>query len=140
MFPKFSVARVLSVALGAAFAVPIPLAAQTTEAPKSTDAKAKDGVGEAAYNNACRTCHSTKPGDNRLGPSLGGIVGRKAGAESGFAYSEAMKNSGVTWDAATIDKFITNPDSVVPGSNMKPFTGISDAAVRKQIVDFLGAK
>ena len=93
--------------------------------------------GEAAFNNACRTCHTTKADDNRLGPNLHGIVGRKAGAAEGYAYSAAMKGAGVTWDEATLDKFIANPDSVVQGNNMKPYTGINDAAQRKAIVEFL---
>lgn len=93
--------------------------------------------GEAAFNNACRTCHSTKPDDNRLGPNLNGIVGRKAGTAGGFNYSGSMKNAGLTWDEATLDKFITNPDAVVQGNNMKPYTGLTDAAQRKAIIDFL---
>lgn len=100
-------------------------------------AAAQDIDGEAAFNNACRTCHTTKPDDHRLGPHLHGIVGRKAGASEGYAYSAAMKGSGVTWDEATLDKFIANPDSVVAGNNMKPYTGIDDAAQRKAILEFL---
>lgn len=98
-------------------------------------ARAEDG--EQLYNNNCRTCHSWKAGDNRLGPNLQGIIGRKAGAADGFAYSDSMKNAGITWDEATLDKFIASPDSVVANNNMKPFNGISDAATRKSIVDFL---
>ena len=66
-----------------------------------------------------------------------GIVGRKAGTAAGYAYSQAMKASDITWDEATLDKFIADPDHVVPNNNMKPFTGISDEGQRKQIVDFL---
>ncbi len=98
---------------------------------------ADEAGGEQLFNNSCRTCHSWKEGDNRLGPNLHGIVGRKAGSASGFGYSESMKNSGITWEEGTLDKFITNPDGVIPGNNMKPFTGISDAATRKQIIEFL---
>jgi cytochrome c len=95
------------------------------------------GKGSELFNNNCRTCHSWKEGDNRLGPNLHGIVGRKAGSVSGFNYSGSMKSAGITWDEATLEKFITNPDSVVQNNNMKPFTGISDAATRKGIIDFL---
>lgn len=92
----------------------------------------------AAFNNHCRTCHSVKEGDNRLGPSLHNIHGAKAGASSGYTnYSQGMKSSGVTWDDATLDKFIENPDQVIPNNNMKPFKGIDDQAVREQIVAFL---
>lgn len=105
------------------------------QAPEPAAAAADDS--SAAFNNACRTCHTNKAGDNRLGPSLAGIVGRKAGQQPGFAYSESMKNSGVTWDTKTLDAFIANPESVVPSNAMKPFTGISDAAVRAQIINAL---
>lgn len=94
-------------------------------------------TGETLYNNACRTCHSVKPDDNRLGPNLHNIVGRKSGAASGFNYSPSLKSGSITWDEATLDKFIANPDSVASGNTMKPFTGISDAGVRKQIIEFL---
>lgn len=129
-------------AMGAAVAMPTLAFAQTEEGPNKaaaeTAAPAADGAGgEEAYNNACRTCHSVKPGDNRLGPSLSGIVGKKAGGESGYQYSPSLKDSGVTFDEATLDKFITNPDGVVPGNNMKPYTGISDAALRAKIIAFL---
>jgi cytochrome c len=93
--------------------------------------------GQVAYNNACRTCHSFKPDDNRLGPTLHGIVGRKAGSIEGFAFSPAMKSSGITWDEANLDKFIANPEAVVSGNGMKPFGGIADAGERKKIVDYL---
>jgi cytochrome c len=93
---------------------------------------------QAAFNSNCRQCHSLKKGDNRIGPSLGGIVGAKAGAQQGYAnYSQAMKQSGITWDEGTLDKFIANPDSVVPGNNMKPFGGVPDPAVRKKIIEGL---
>lgn len=118
-----------------------PAGAQTEDGLKTAAAEPAaagggDG-GEEAYNNACRTCHSIKPGDNRLGPSLSGIVGKKAGGESCYQYSPSLKDSGVTFDEATLDKFITNPDGVVPGNNMKPYTGISDAALRAKIIAFL---
>jgi len=102
-----------------------------------TTAAADGASGEQVFNNNCRTCHSWKKDENRLGPNLHGVVGRKAGAASGFAYSQSMKSAGVTWDEATLDKFIANPDGVVPSNNMKPFTGIADAATRKQIIEFL---
>lgn len=129
-------------ALSAAIAMPSLAIAQTEEVPKTAAAEkaapaGESGGGEEAYNNACRTCHSVKSGDNRLGPSLAGIVGKKAGSESGYQYSPSLKDSGVTFDEATLDKFITNPDSVVPGNNMKPYTGISDAALRAKIIAFL---
>jgi cytochrome c len=95
-------------------------------------------VGPEAFNNNCRTCHSAKEGDNRLGPSLNKVIGRKAGTAPGYSnYSQGLKNSGITWDEATLDKFITNPDAVVPNNNMKPFKGVADATARVKIIAFL---
>lgn len=84
----------------------------------------------------CMSCHSVTPGDNRLGPSLFGVFGRKAGSEAGFAYSEAMKASGRTWDEATLDKYLTNPRQELPGNKMT-FAGIEDPARRKAVIDYL---
>ena len=96
------------------------------------------GVGPEAFNNHCRTCHSVKESDNRLGPSLNKVIGRKAGTAPGYSnYSQGLKSSGVTWDEATLDKFITNPDAVVPNNNMKPFKGVTDATARAKIIAFL---
>jgi cytochrome c len=94
--------------------------------------------GQVAFNTHCRTCHSTKEGDNRLGPSLHKIFGAKAGASAGYGnYSQGLTSSGITWDEANLDKFIENPDQVVSSNNMKPYKGIGDQAVRKQIIEFL---
>jgi cytochrome c len=95
--------------------------------------------GQLAFNNACRTCHTMKEGDNRLGPNLYKIVGRKAGSEPGYGYSSAMKNAGLVWDKATLDRFIANPDEVVRGHNMKPYGGIASAEERAKIVSYLEA-
>ena len=91
----------------------------------------------AEFNNSCRTCHSMRAGDNRLGPTLNGVVGRKAGTVEGFAFSSAMKSSGIVWDEATLDKFIANPEAVVHGNSMKPFGGVASAEERSKIIAFL---
>ena len=96
---------------------------------------------QAAFNNYCRTCHSTVVQDNRLGPSLHRIFGARAGTVSGYTgYSLGLSRSGITWDEATLDAFIANPDAVVPNNNMKPFDGIRDSAVRARIITFLKAQ
>ena len=92
---------------------------------------------EAAFNTACRSCHSVKPADNRLGPHLNGIVGRKAGAAEGFNYSPVVKSSGIVWDEANLDKMIADPEAFLPGNSMKPFPGIKDAGIRKTIIEYL---
>lgn len=92
-----------------------------------------------AFNNHCRQCHVTREGDNRLGPSLFDVVGREAGAVQGFAYSSAMKNSDVVWDEQNLDRYIADPNAVVPGNRMKPYSGISDPAERAKIIAHLKA-
>lgn len=93
--------------------------------------------GQLLFNNACRTCHTVKAGDNRLGPSLSGVVGRKSGAVEGVAYSSALADGAVTWDAATLDKFLADPQSVAPGTTMKPFGGIASPEERAAIIGYL---
>ena len=96
--------------------------------------------GQVAFNTHCRTYHSTKVGDNRLGPSLHNIYGSKAGVSAGYSnYSQGLASSGITWDEANLDRFLENPDQVVSSNNMKPYKGIGDESVRKQIIEFLKA-
>ncbi len=120
--PTRTVSAILAVSLGL-----LPIAIATTPPDE----------GRIAFNNSCRTCHSLKEGDNRLGPSLHGILGAKAAQSAGYAYSQSLRQSGVTWNEATLERWIENPDAVVPNNNMKPYNGLADAAVRKKIVDFL---
>ena len=93
--------------------------------------------GQQAFNNACRTCHIMREGDNRLGPNLHKVVGRKAGSISGYNYSSAMKEAGFVWDEAKLDRFIASPDEVVPGHKMKPYGGLASKEERTKIVAFL---
>jgi cytochrome c len=95
--------------------------------------------GRLAFNNVCRTCHTLKEGDNRLGPNLYKIIGRKAGSLPNYGYSSAMKGADLVWDRATLDRFISNPDQVVPGNNMKPYGGLASAEERAKIIAFLEA-
>ena len=93
---------------------------------------------EITFNDHCRECHSFLKDDNRLGPSLYGVVGRKAGTLPGYAYSESLKDSGVTWDEPTLDKWIANPNAVISGNQMSPpYGGVADAAIRKKIIAYL---
>jgi cytochrome c len=98
---------------------------------------AQDTSGQQAFNNACRTCHLVREGDNRLGPNLHRIVGRKAGSLPDYGFSGAMKEAGFVWDEEKLDRFIANPDEVVPGNSMKPYGGLSSSEDRKKIIAFL---
>lgn len=93
--------------------------------------------GQLAFNNNCRTCHSLNEGDNRLGPNLHQIVGRKAAADPEYGYSSALKSSDFAWTPETLDTFIADPNAVVPGNNMKPFSGIAEDEVRAAIIAHL---
>lgn len=84
----------------------------------------------------CAGCHSTEPGKNVFGPSLAGVSGRRAGSLSGYAYSPALKKSGITWNATTLDRWLTSPQKTVPGTRM-PFGGLQDPAARKALVRYL---
>jgi cytochrome c len=104
------------------------------------DSGVKGGAeGQLLFNNACRTCHSMKEGDNRLGPHLHDVVGRKAGSLPNYGYSGSMAKADLTWDEKTLDRFIENPDAVVSGNNMKPYGGLASAEDRAKIIAYLKA-
>lgn len=84
----------------------------------------------------CSACHSVKPGENGIGPSLAGVFGAKAGHVSSFDYSDAMAGSGLTWDQATLNRYLENPQGVVPGTSMS-YGGLKNADQRKAVVDYL---
>lgn len=84
----------------------------------------------------CVACHSVKPGVNGVGPSLFGVVGRKAGTLPGYAYSEALKAWGKTLTPEELDKWLTAPMQDVPGTKMV-FPGMPDAAKRNEVIGYL---
>jgi cytochrome c len=96
-----------------------------------------DSNGQLLFNNACRTCHTVRAGDNRLGPNLYQIIGRKAGALPDYGYSSAMKSGNLIWDKSALDRFMADPDQVVPGHSMKPYGGIASPEERARIIDYL---
>jgi cytochrome c len=101
-------------------------------------ARAQDaGTGRMIYLTHCGICHTVEPGHNRIGPSLFGVVGRKAGTEANFNYSAANKNSGLTWDAPTLERYINDPRGVIPGTTMS-YGGIQDPTQRADLIAYLG--
>jgi cytochrome c len=110
-------------------------ASASAQAPTTQGADA--AAGQQMFNNACRTCHTVKEGDNRQGPNLYRVIGRRAGSLPGYGYSSAMKEAGLVWNADNLDRFIANPDAIVSGNNMKPFSGLASADDRAKIIAFL---
>jgi cytochrome c len=84
----------------------------------------------------CAACHKLEAGANNVGPSLHGLFARKAGEIADFRYSPAIKRSGITWTPETLDKFITDPQSLVPGNRM-PYAGMAAAADRADLIAYL---
>ncbi len=84
----------------------------------------------------CAVCHDLNTGVVRMGPSLKGVIGRKAGSVANFGYSAGMKGKGVTWGPDTLDAFITAPMKYVPGTRMA-FPGLSNAQDRADIIAYL---
>ena len=72
-----------------------------------------------------------------LGPNLYKVVGRKAGSLPDYNYSSAMKEADFVWDEEKLDRFIANPDEVIPGNNMKPYGGLASREDRAKIIAFL---
>jgi nitrite reductase (NO-forming) len=93
------------------------------------------GAGRLVFRK-CQACHSMEPGKNMLGPSLSGIIGRKAGTEAGYNYSPAMKSAGIVWSQDTLDKYLADPAKVVPGNKM-PFPGLKTDHDRADVIAYL---
>jgi cytochrome c len=99
--------------------------------------RAADAVsGQAVFKSQCSICHSPLDGKNMVGPSLFGLIGRKTGSVEGFRYSPANKAADITWNAEILDKYITSPRDVVPGTIM-PYAGLKDAAKRADLIAYL---
>jgi cytochrome c len=88
---------------------------------------------------ACRTCHVFDDGVNRVGPSLHKVVGRKSGSVPGFAYSDANKNSGITWTPQILFEYLKDPKAYIPGTKMN-FPGVKDDQKRADLVAYLEAQ
>jgi cytochrome c len=84
----------------------------------------------------CSVCHSDKPGENRVGPSLAGVYGTKAGEIPGFNFSKAMKDSGLTWNDENLDKYLEAPQQVVKGTRMA-FPGLKNPKDREDVIAYL---
>jgi cytochrome c len=106
-------------------------------AGSATAALAADpAAGQQIFRAQCSICHSVAPGVNSIGPTLFGVVGRLAGSVPGFQYTPEHKKLGVTWDAATLDKYLTNPRAMVPDTTMI-YAGLKDDVERANLIAYL---
>ncbi|WP_255592081.1 c-type cytochrome [Geminicoccus harenae] len=119
-------ALALTLALLAAQAMPSPALAQ----------QAADG--ERLFRTRCGTCHSIEPGQNRVGPSLAGVLGRAAGTLEGARYSPALRESGIVWSSETIDAYLADPRQLVPGTTMT--VGLRAPAERAAVIAYLDGR
>jgi len=92
-------------------------------------------AGEKVFASHCAVCHATTPGENKIGPSLAGIVGSSSGTVPGFDFSPAMKNANVTWDDADLDKFLANPAGFIHGTKM--FVNLPNETDRQNVIVYL---
>ena len=99
-----------------------PVAATAADAP-------------AAFNQ-CKACHKVEAGKHGVGPSLAGVFGAKAGHAEGYKYSDAHLKSGLTWDEATLSKYLADPKGTVPGNKMA-FAGMKKPEDVKAVIDYL---
>lgn len=90
--------------------------------------------GERLFRQRCASCHSLE-GKSGAGPALDGVSGRTAGTVEGFNYSQALRDSGIVWDAATLDQFLTNPSALVRGTRMS--VRLPREADRAAIIGFM---
>ena len=115
-------------------AVSILLLVTAQAAPAAGDAKRG-----AQLFQQCMACRSVQPGEHMTGPSLAHVFGHKAASTEGFQrYSEALKRSGVVWNEATLDKWLANPERLVPGTSMT-FPGLKSEKDRQDVVAYLKA-
>jgi cytochrome c2 len=109
----------------------VGLAAMTMPAQAAGDAK----NGEQIFNQ-CKPCHSLEADKNGIGPTLHGLLGRKAGTVPGYSYSPAMQSSGIVWNEDSLANFLADPSAVVPGTKMV-YAGIKNEVQRDDLIAYL---
>jgi cytochrome c len=104
----------------------------------TTAAQAQDAAAGEKVFVVCRACHQVgETAKNAVGPKLNGLFGRKSGSIEGYSYTDANKNSGITWDEATFAEYIKDPRAKIPGTKMV-YAGLKDEQRIKDLIAFLG--
>lgn len=101
-----------------------------------TGKEAMAKAGKIMFEHRCRSCHADDPAKQSYGPSLIGIVGRKAGSLEGFAYSDALKASGLTWTEPALKAWMADNQGLMPGTRMR-HVGITDTDEQEFILAYL---
>ena len=113
--------------------IAIALLAPLLMTPACADGDAARGEG---LFKECAACHKLDAGKNEVGPSLHGVFTRKAGELADFRYSPAIKRSGIAWTPEALEKFIADPQAMVPGNRM-PYAGMASASDRADLMAYL---
>jgi cytochrome c len=108
--------------------------AGTLSIPLAANAEGDAAAGEKVFAH-CAPCHSTKPGENKVGPSLAGVLGRKAGTEPRFSYSAALKGQDITWNEASVNEWLQGPGKFVKGTKM--IYSVPDEKDRQDVIAYL---
>ena len=119
----------------AAAAAPPPLPPGT---PAFASLKGDPAAGKAAFN-ACRVCHVAISNENRIGPTLHGVVGRASGSVKGYNYSAANKAIRVVWTEPALYAYLLAPQAYMPGTRMT-YGGLKDAQKRADVIAYLKTK
>jgi cytochrome c len=95
-------------------------------------------AGRGIYIGQCFSCHNIECTRGHFGPALGNVFGQPAGTDPGFRYTDALRESGIVWDEATLDEWLADPAALVPGTSMRDIAGVRasvpDADDRRNLI------
>lgn len=115
---------------------PLAVAALASILAVTTAHAADPDAGARVFKSQCGTCHAAVGDRNLVGPSLYGVIGRKAGEVPNFRYSAANKAADFTWDEARLDPYLANPKAVIPGTSML-YAGLKNDSQRADLIAYL---